>query len=208
MVALKVGRFQIMSLLQAARAYVLGLPLESAHSWGLNRAIFIAAAKRGFKGGGGGGGAAVGVSPSKRVDTYFLGDDMAFKTERGGVLLFTIGGEVQTEGDFDRQVRSRFGSAFPAAWKEALAYVEKFDEEVLLSGSEFFRTVYRPVRDEWSERWTEESQANGKIQKRPTRSDLTRPKSTASDGRKTLTTAGTGSTPHRRRLPNSRERST
>ena len=46
-----VGRFQVMTLLQAARAHVLGLPLESAYSWGLNRAIFIAAAKRGFKGG-------------------------------------------------------------------------------------------------------------------------------------------------------------
>ncbi len=74
---MKVGRFQVMSLLQAARAYVLGLPLESAHSWGLNRAIFIAAAKRGFKGGGGGRGTASGVG-SKRAATYFLGDDMAF----------------------------------------------------------------------------------------------------------------------------------
>ncbi len=203
---MKVGRFQIMSLLQAARAHVLGLPPESAHSWGLNRAIFIAAAKRGFKGGGRGG-AAAGVGP-KRADTYFLGDDMAFKTEKDGVLLFTIGGEVQTEGDFDRQVRSRFGIAFPAAWNEALAYVKKFDKEVLLSGSEFFRTVYRPVRDEWSERWTEESQANGKIERRFTRADSSRPRPTDSGGRRTRTTAGTGSTPRRRRRPRSRERST
>jgi len=44
-----------MALLQAARAHVLGLPLESAYSWGLNKAIFYAAAKRGFKGDGGRG---------------------------------------------------------------------------------------------------------------------------------------------------------
>jgi hypothetical protein len=50
-----VGRFQVMAVLQAARAYTLGLPLESAYSWGLTRAIFFAAAKRGFKGGGAGG---------------------------------------------------------------------------------------------------------------------------------------------------------
>src|SRR5579875_2525433 len=45
-----VGRFQVMSILQAARAEALGLPHDSALSWGLNRAIFYAAAKRGFKG--------------------------------------------------------------------------------------------------------------------------------------------------------------
>ncbi|MBC7189152.1 hypothetical protein H5U35_02900, partial [Candidatus Aerophobetes bacterium] len=44
-----IGRFQVMATLQAARAFLLGLPLESAKSWGLNRAIFYAAAKRGFK---------------------------------------------------------------------------------------------------------------------------------------------------------------
>lgn len=82
---------------------------------------------------------------------------MAFKTEKDGVLLFTIGGEVQTEEAFDRQVKSRFGRHYARAWKEALAYVRKFDKEVLLSGEEFFRNVYRPVRDEWSEKWSEAS---------------------------------------------------
>ena len=145
-----------MSLLQAARAYTLGLPLESAHSWGLNRAIFIAAAKRGFKGGSGGGGSAT-KGLSKSSDTYFLGNDMAFKTEKDGVLLFTIGGEVQTEESFDRQVKARFGRNYPKAWKEALGYVKKFDKEVLLSSEEFFRNVYRPVRDEWAEKYSEVS---------------------------------------------------
>jgi hypothetical protein len=147
-----------MSLLQAARAYLLGLSLESAYSWGLNRAIFIAAAKKGFKGGSQPGrkdGGAKGTS--KKESIYTIGDDFAFKTEKGGVLLFTIGGKVQTKEEFEKRVRARFGGAFPAAWKEAVHYVRGFDRDVLLSSGEFFSEVYKPVRDEWAERWTEES---------------------------------------------------
>ena len=44
-----VGRFQVMAPLQAARAQALGKPREDAESFGLNRAIFYAAAKRGFR---------------------------------------------------------------------------------------------------------------------------------------------------------------
>jgi hypothetical protein len=80
---------------------------------------------------------------------------MAFKDEKGGVLRFTIGGEVQTKEDFERQVKSRLGDAFPTAWKEALAYVKKFDKETLLSAEGFFRDVYRPKRDELAGKWTE-----------------------------------------------------
>jgi hypothetical protein len=142
-----------MAVLQAARAKILGLSLESAYSWGLNRAIFIAAAKRGFKGGTGEVGGRGGKT-SKGMDTYHLGDDMAFKTERGGVLLFTIGGKVQTKEDFEKQVKSRFGDKFPEAWKEALTYVKKFDRETLLSADGFFNEVYRPRRDELAEAWS------------------------------------------------------
>ena len=152
--AMAVGRFQVMTLLQAARAHILGLPLESAYSWGLNRAIFIAAAKKGFKGGGSGSGGVGGAGAPKRKDTYFLGDDMAYKVEEGGTLLFTIGGNVQTKEEFDKRVKARFGKTFPAAWKEALTYVKSFDKSVLLSTDEFFRTVYKPVRDELSEKWS------------------------------------------------------
>jgi len=150
-----VGRFQVMSLLQAARAYALGLPLESAYSWGLNRAIFIAAAKRGFKGGSTSGEGGTGArKTSKREGTYMLGDDMAFKTEIDGVLLFTIGGRVQTKEEFDKRVKARFGKIFPEAWKEALRYIKGFDKDVLLSSEGFFRDVYRPVRDELAEKWS------------------------------------------------------
>ena len=142
--------------MQAARAYTLGLPLESAYSWGLNRATFIAAAKRGFKGGSGSSsGGATGEGSSKRSDTFFLGDDMAFKTEKGGTLLFTFGGKVQTKEEFDKRVKERFGDAFPSAWKEALSYVKGFDKNVLLSTADFFNLVYRPVRDDLADKWSE-----------------------------------------------------
>lgn len=42
MAATGVGRFQVMATLQATRAKALGLPLPSAKSWGLNRAIWYA----------------------------------------------------------------------------------------------------------------------------------------------------------------------
>lgn len=137
-------------MLQAARAHVLGLTLESAYSWGLNRAIFIAAAKRGFRGGGGG-------SEGKKEGTpgaYHLGDDMAYKQEVDGVLLFTIGGDVQTKEAFEKQIKSRFGKTFSAAWKESLAYVKTFDKETLLTTSEFYNKIYKPRRDELAEKWT------------------------------------------------------
>jgi hypothetical protein len=150
-----VGRFQVMTVLQSARAHVLGLPLESAHSWGLNRAIFIAAAKRGFKGGGGKGGKETGLKKSsKGSNEYFLGDDMAYRA-RGDPLLFTFGGKVQTEEEFDKRVKARFGRSYERAWKEALAYVKTFDRETLLSAEGFYRDVYKPRRDELAEAWTE-----------------------------------------------------
>jgi len=79
---------------------------------------------------------------------------MAFKTEQNGVLLFTIGGKVQTKEEFDKRVKARFGKGFSAAWREALAYVKGFDEDILVSSDEFFRTVYRPVRDELADKWS------------------------------------------------------
>lgn len=157
-----VGRFQVMTLLQAARARVLGLPMESAFSWGLNRAIFIAAAKRGFKGGAGSTtGGSGGRASSKEGATYSLGDDMAYRVDRGGTILFTIGGRLQTKEEFDKRVKSRFGATFPSAWKEAMAYVKGFDRGVLLSTDDFFRLVYKPVRDELAQKWTD-AQLNAK----------------------------------------------
>ena len=98
----------------------------------------------------------------KQAEVYHLGDDMAYKNEKDDVLRFTFGGKVQTEEDFERQVKSRFGDAFSSAWKEAVAYVKGFDKEVLLSTDGFFNEVYRPKRDELAERWTEASQSSAR----------------------------------------------
>lgn len=152
-----IGRFQVMALLQAARAYVLGLPIESAKSWGLNRAIFYAAAKRGFK-----GTSALTeefktakerAGVEEEIDVFKLGDEMAFKEERGGRVYFTIGGKIQTERDFQLQVESRFGPAFHQAWEEAIKIVSQYDRNVLLSQRRFYERVYKPKRDELTERW-------------------------------------------------------
>jgi len=154
-----VGRFQVMAVLQAARAYVLGLEIPSAKSWGLNRAIFYAAAKRGFK----------KQKPMKRTrseikeepitetsEAYHLGSEVAYKAPHTpGRLYFTIGGEIQTEEEFTRQIASRFGKEYEQAWKEAIAYIKTFDEQTLLSQSGFFNSVYKPKRDELASKWTQ-----------------------------------------------------
>lgn len=154
-----VGRFQVMAVLQAARAHILGLEVDSAKSWGLNRAIFYAAAKRGFK----------GAKPVKRSrsevkeqpvqetpEAYHLGSEVAFKAhQEEGPLYFTIGGKVQTKEEFHRQIEARFGKIFDKAWEEALEYVRSFEESTLLSQSGFFNTVYKPRRDELAKKWSE-----------------------------------------------------
>jgi len=150
-----------MATLQAARAYVLGLPLERAKSWGLNRAIFYAAAKRGFIG------AKEKAHPKRgpdeiarrpieeKPDAYYLGDEMAYKVKEGRRTYFTIGGEAQTEGDFARQIESRFDKKYEDTWKEALDIIGQFDRETLLSQRAFYEQVYRPRRDELASKWTE-----------------------------------------------------
>ncbi len=145
----------MMATLQAARAKALGLPLASAKSWGLNRAIFYAAAKRGFKS---------PASPRKqdaRVGEFWLGDDKAYKIRVQRTTLFTIGGKVQTPTDFNRQVVSRFSGTFRDAWKEATAIVRRCDRRVLESQNSFYLTVYRPRRDELAKKWNERAIERG-----------------------------------------------
>jgi hypothetical protein len=160
-----VGLFQVMATLQAARAFELGLPMESAQSWGLNRAIFYAAAKRGFKGKPPAAGRPGGTKAKTTKETtrpYPLGDEVAYSEEKDGKTYFVIGSKPQTEKDFEKQIESRFGGSFPEVWEEALDYVRHFDRSVLLSGNEFFSTIYKPKRDEFAEKWTEMSDSKRK----------------------------------------------
>lgn len=153
---MSINRFTVMSMLQAARAETLGLTHDSALSWGLNRAIFFAVAKRGFKGGRktttrriGEKGEGVGKG------TYLLGDELAYTDEKESELYFTIGGKTQTPEEFKRQIQSRFHSEafFKSAWNEALEIVKQCDDQTLRSGHEFYEEVYKPRRDSLSEKW-------------------------------------------------------
>lgn len=156
---LGITRFTVMATLQAARALQMGLSEESAFSWGLNRAIFYAAAKRGFRGTPASGrpGEPAPAEEAGRA-MYSLGNDRAYRDTTVPGLLFTIGGETQTEDQFRKQVATRFRSEanFRRAWKEALEVVGQFDEEVLGSGPQFYSTVYRPRRDALVAKWAEE----------------------------------------------------
>jgi hypothetical protein len=147
-----------MAVLQAARAETLGLPHDSALSWGLNRAIFYAAAKQGFKEGPPKAGEERGKPAEPRSpEIYRLGNDEAYRDPNVKQLAFTIGGETQTAMNFERQVESRFGTRenFRKAWDEALEIVGRFDRTVLESRTGFYAEVYKPRRDELSDSWTE-----------------------------------------------------
>ncbi|HEV2449852.1 MAG TPA: hypothetical protein VGU43_05545 [Thermoplasmata archaeon] len=156
--ALRITRFTVMATLQAARVRRLGFSEPSAYSWGLNRAIFYAAAKRGF-GGRSPGGAGVGTgSGTAPANLYSIGNDEAYRDPASPELLFTIGGETQTAEAFLKQVAARFGSPenFRRAWTQAEETVAGFDETVLRSGGRFYSEVYKPRRDDLVTKWSEE----------------------------------------------------
>lgn len=159
-----VGRFQVMATLQAARAFILGLPLESAKSFGLNRAIFYAAAKKGFiKRKEAPKTLVIEKAPvskekveelQKTFKPYYLGDEMAYSVEIDGKPFFVIGNEVQTPHDFYKQIELRFRGHFEEAWKEALEIVKSYDEGVLRSQRYFYEAIYKPRRDTLAEKWS------------------------------------------------------
>jgi hypothetical protein len=142
-----------MATLQAARARALGLPAASAKSWGLNRAVYYAAAKRGFKG-------EAGRTPQPpksggRAHEYFLGDSKAYAVTHDDATLFTIGGDVQTPEAFGKQIEARFAGTFGEAWQEAQTIIAAVPREVLESQDGFYMRVYRPRRDILAAKWEE-----------------------------------------------------
>lgn len=157
-----VGRFQVMALLQAARAKALGYPLDEAESFGLIRAIFYAAAKRGFKGGTGSkhtGEQHVlretpGRSITRTIQQDALGDEVAYYVEMDGKKRYVMGDEILEPDDFSRQVAERFGQAFPQAWEQAVHIVGQTDRVTLESQRKFYEDVYKPRRDELAKAWS------------------------------------------------------
>ena len=156
-----ISRFQVMATLQAARAKVLGLSDEEAKSFGLNRAIFYAAAKRGFKGGSTkrqGGTMSVRKSnykwESKKLHIDAVGDEQAFFVKKNGKKYFVMGDEMLNQEDFRKQIESRFEVAFPKAWEEAMNLIEHTDRETLESQRKFYEKVYKPNRDLLARKWS------------------------------------------------------
>jgi len=148
----KIGRFQVMALLQAARYYKLKGNLEKAKSFGLNRAIFYAWAKYHKP--------RYGMSKRKFVRELLgieekgkfenVGDEQAPVSERG---WFMMGDQEQLPQDYDRQIAEKIEKVIPyeIAWEAALEYVSKFPEHVLKSQRDFFELVYKPIRDKFFE---------------------------------------------------------
>lgn len=66
-----------------------------------------------------------------------------------------IGGRIQTEADFARQIESKFGDLFKQVWEEALAIVRGYDRSTLLSQRGFYEKVYFPKRDALVKAWSE-----------------------------------------------------
>lgn len=157
----RITRFIVMAILQAARARKLGLPLPSACSWGLNRAIFYAAAKQGFVHPGGGGGPdgspeGTASGAERRGTEVPVGDDHGYRDPTRATLYFVIGGKTQTEREYAGQIEARFGTpaAYARAWAEAEAIIGAQDPEDLRSGRRFYASVYKPRRDALRERWS------------------------------------------------------
>jgi hypothetical protein len=152
----RVGRFQVMATLQAARAVALGLSLDEGKSWGLNRAIFYAAAKRGFRQPRKGTGAPEekrARAPSAEA-MYELGGEHAYLAHGSThPLRFQIGDEEQTPEDFDREIVRRFPD-WEQAFGEAQELVAAADRQDLESQHRFFDHLYKPRRDELAKKWS------------------------------------------------------
>jgi hypothetical protein len=152
----RVGRFQVMATLQAARALALGLSLDEAQSWGLNRAMFYAAAKRGFRRPRAGTATPAEHRPrgAPTGELYEVGGEDAYLAHGSShALRFQIGDEEQRPEDFDREIVRRFPD-WDRAWTEAQEAIAAADPEDLDSQYRFFEHVYKPRRDELAKRWS------------------------------------------------------
>ncbi|BDC17905.1 hypothetical protein [Acidianus sp. HS-5] len=149
----KIGRFQVMGIVQAARYYVLYGDLPKAESFGLNRAIFYAWAKYYGK----------GYTPKvsgQKLPTEFRKDrilvtvagEQVYQNQENG--LFVIGDKEQTPQDYNEEIKEKINTIIPyeKAWEETVKYVSSFPKEVLQNQREFYQKVYLPIRDAFLEK--------------------------------------------------------
>ncbi|MGC9210536.1 MAG: hypothetical protein ACP5FU_00040 [Nitrososphaeria archaeon] len=154
------GRFQVMGLMQAARYYLIKGDIKKAKSFGLNRAIFYAWAKRYGPVKKGGVQKRLGEETTKEEVYGFekVGNEEAPIDKGSG--LFMIGNKVQTPEDYDREIAMRINAFVPydKAWERTLKYMSRFPKEYLEDQRLFFERVYRPVRDSFLEKVVEEKE--------------------------------------------------
>jgi hypothetical protein len=134
--------FEVLGVLQAARARALGLKMDEAKSWGLNRALANAA------------------DPAADRSRYLhdricrVGTEKAFASSMFvSRLRFKFGDDVQTPSDFDSRIRSRFRD-WEAAWGEATRIIRAAERRDLEIATRFYERIYLPRREELAERWS------------------------------------------------------
>ena len=140
-----------MGLLQAARYYLIKGDIEKAKSFGLNRAIFYAWAKRYARDRltRGGPRSEAGRARPSEVKAEQIGNETAYLSDNG---WFIIGGTEQSPRDYDLQIARRIEAAsipYSEAWKAAIKYLEGFSWDVLLDQQRFYKEAYLPVRDKF-----------------------------------------------------------
>jgi len=157
------SEFYIHAVLQAARAFTLGLSLDASKSWGLNRAIFYKAVKDGYIGNyrrarkdqntQTGTGGFIPRSKSKTYGIlYSVGGEKAFSVNTRSGLRFVIGGKQQTPQMFDRQVMRRFPN-WSLVWSEAIEIIENAPSSTIRSQSRFHKDIYKFWRRTLSIKW-------------------------------------------------------
>ncbi|BEP17473.1 hypothetical protein PYJP_08250 [Pyrofollis japonicus] len=148
----RIGRFEVMALLQAARYYLLTGDLDKAKSFGLNRAIFYAWAK--YYGPSGRYGRVAASRQAKSLQEKKFVKALGEEVPVGPNGYFEMGGKEQRPEDFDRQIKAKFEALMPWAqvWRKALEYVSKFPRSVLRDPQKFYQEVYLPVRDTFVEK--------------------------------------------------------
>lgn len=159
-----ITRFQVMAVLQAARARSFGLDSDEAKSWGLNRAIFYAAAKNRWA-----EAKAIGarrpvipefdLARRQHELEYQLGGEKAFVCRGPRIgLRFRFGSRTQFPRDFDHQVKNRFEN-WAEAWAEAVEIIKHADPQDLQTQSRFFNKIYKPRRDLLAAKWSSQKAA-------------------------------------------------
>ena len=155
----RIGRFEVMALLQAVRYYILTGDLSKAMSFGLNRAIFYAWAKhygRAYS-----ARRLVGVEPGSGIGlgrwklVRVAGEEVP-QSING---WFIMGGKEQLPEDYLRNVVRKIEPVIPydLVWESALKYVSMFPKEVIADQRMFFKEVYKPVRDAFIQKVVEGS---------------------------------------------------